>query len=162
MNQCKNCNKDTINPRFCSRSCSATFNNKLHPKRKPEGTCKKCTKSISSGRTYCSKCYRIAIDERSKFNWANVTLGSIKSDGNANFGSRYPYIRQLARKAYKRSGRGMKCFKCGYHLHVDVCHIKDINAFQPTATIASINDLSNLVALCKNDHWEFDNGHLKL
>lgn len=30
------------------------------------------------------------------------------------------------------------------------------------ATISDVNDPSNLVALCKNHHWEFDNGHLSL
>ena len=28
MNKCKNCGKETLNPKFCSMSCSASFNNK--------------------------------------------------------------------------------------------------------------------------------------
>jgi len=31
--ECLNCKKETNNPKFCSRSCSATRNNSLHPKR---------------------------------------------------------------------------------------------------------------------------------
>ena len=32
MNLCLNCGKETTNPKFCSRSCSATFNNKKREK----------------------------------------------------------------------------------------------------------------------------------
>ena len=31
---CETCNKETYNPRFCSRSCSAKTTNQEHPKRK--------------------------------------------------------------------------------------------------------------------------------
>jgi hypothetical protein len=37
---CVNCSKETKNPRFCSRSCNATYNNRVNPKRK--GRTKKC------------------------------------------------------------------------------------------------------------------------
>jgi hypothetical protein len=37
MNKCLNCKKETINPKFCSRSCSVSFNNTLHPKRNNNG-----------------------------------------------------------------------------------------------------------------------------
>lgn len=74
MNQCKNCNNNTYNPKFCCRSCSATYNNKLYPKREKGvvypselrcGTkikrspvnCKTCNKTFipsSSNKVYCS------------------------------------------------------------------------------------------------------------
>ena len=31
--KCSNCGKQTSNPKFCSRSCASTFNNRLFPKR---------------------------------------------------------------------------------------------------------------------------------
>lgn len=34
--KCLNCNKDTKNPKFCSKSCSATYNNKKRGKRREE------------------------------------------------------------------------------------------------------------------------------
>lgn len=58
MNHCQICNKETLNPKFCSRNCSAINSNKIHPKRKKTKTCKTCNILISSSRTYCSpKCY---------------------------------------------------------------------------------------------------------
>ena len=41
MKNCINCNKETLNPRFCSRSCAAIFNNKV-PKRKSQSQIVKC------------------------------------------------------------------------------------------------------------------------
>ena len=64
---CVNCDKETNNPRYCSRSCAAIANNKKYPKRLKEGECKKCGKVIHSNATYCSKeCYGICnlFDER--------------------------------------------------------------------------------------------------
>lgn len=63
MNKCLNCNKETLNPKFCSNSCSAKINNKLNPKRKKTAwktsECKNCEKSFNyrygqSQGLYCS------------------------------------------------------------------------------------------------------------
>lgn len=51
------------------------------------------------------------------------------------------------------------CFACGYSDHVDICHIKDVQLFDGSATLGEINDSANVVALCKLHHWEFDNGY---
>jgi len=36
--KCLECNIETENPKFCSKSCSAKFNNKKFPKRKTNKT----------------------------------------------------------------------------------------------------------------------------
>ena len=54
------------------------------------------------------------------------------------------------------------CQKCSYDKHVELCHIKPINSFDDSATVGEINDPKNLLVLCPNHHWEFDNGILKL
>lgn len=59
-----------------------------------------------------------------------------------------------------KSGLPQCCILCGYSKHIDVCHIKDISSFTNESLISEINDLNNLVALCKNHHWEFDHDHL--
>lgn len=41
---------------------------------------------------------------------------------------------------------------------VEICHINGVAGFPDTATIDEINSPSNLIALCPNCHWEFDNG----
>lgn len=56
----------------------------------------------------------------------------------------------------------VNCNNCGYNKHVELCHIKPITSFDPSATIREVNALSNVVQLCPNCHWEFDNGLLNL
>lgn len=57
-NKCRLCLKHTENPKFCSRSCSASFNNKKFPKRirsKKRYFCLMCNeKIISFGNLFCS------------------------------------------------------------------------------------------------------------
>lgn len=43
--------------KYCSKSCAARVNNTSHPKRSPEGSCKKCGKTISTRTTYCGGCF---------------------------------------------------------------------------------------------------------
>lgn len=64
--------------------------------------------------------------------------------------------------AYRKSTRPKVCAVCGYDAHYEVCHIKPINDFLPTDSVAEVNELSNLVALCPNHHWEFDHGRLSI
>lgn len=53
---CLVCGEKTRNPRFCSRSCAAKYNNKANPKRRPEGHCLECRTVISTRKSYCDKC----------------------------------------------------------------------------------------------------------
>ena len=76
--------------------------------------------------------------------------------------SRAKYLRDLARKKYLKSNPNPSCRFCGYSLHVEIAHIKAIKYFDDSATIAEINDDNNLIGLCKNHHWELDNGHISL
>lgn len=63
----------------------------------------------------------------------------------------------MARSSYQGP---MVCAMCGYDLHVDVCHIRDVAAFPPNATLGEANATINLIALDKRCHWEFDHGYL--
>lgn len=163
---CVNCNNETKNPKFCSRSCSASFTNRSKPKRKAtEKFCLRCEKSLGfipytvSGSGICDDC---KITKPRNVDWDLETKASLRGMGNSNYGGRFPYIRVLSRKNYINSGKDMKCKICEYDLHVDVCHIKDVQDFPDDALIREINHIDNLVALCKNHHWEFDNGYLSL
>lgn len=151
--QCRNCNIDTNNPSFCSRSCAQTFNNQRNPKRKLTKECSVCSKKIFSNKKFCSDC-----SEYGKAH--NRTLGYYKEGNANNFGA--PYVRALSRKEYINSGRPLSCYVCGYDYHVDVCHIRDIKDFPLDTLLSEINHIDNLVALCKNHHYEFDHGHLSL
>lgn len=71
-------------------------------------------------------------------------------------------IRADARIAYEKSDRPKCCSICGYDKHYEVCHIKAVSDFSDDTPIPEINSISNLIALCPNHHWEFDNGILHI
>lgn len=79
-----------------------------------------------------------------------------------NYQSYRSSIRKLAEKIYKNSSKELKCAICKYDKHVEIAHIKSVSDFDGSSTIAEINSIDNLVALCPNHHWEYDHGILKL
>lgn len=56
MTSCFNplCGILTENQKFCSRTCAATYNNQIYPKRRLKGTCRSCGRVCSSTRKFCS------------------------------------------------------------------------------------------------------------
>lgn len=95
-----------------------------------------------------------------------LTLGDIqKGYGEKGFGkNRNAAIRYYANllNPNLKSDFG-KCQKCSYSIHVELCHIKSISSFtDDSVKLIEINGEDNLLVLCKNHHWEFDNGILKL
>lgn len=162
MNKCLQCKLDTANPKFCNKSCAAKFNNTKSPKRRPESKCADCSLPCSTARFRCKACHKKWIDKRSIDKWESVTLGEMRGFGNANAGSRYPYIRTLSRKKYIKSGNPLSCYICNYDYHVDIAHIKDVSSFSDDTLISVVNSLDNLIPLCKNHHYEFDSGFLNI
>lgn len=158
--KCLNCDVFTKNPRFCSRSCAATYNNKAFPKRLRKRGCKKCKTPILSGYSYCEVCWVVVKNER-QYNFDDTLLGDIRIKSNSNHG-KSGYVRAKARKAYIDAGLPLECKICKYSLHVDIAHIIGIRQHSDATPISVINQLSNLVALCKNHHWEYDSGYLIL
>jgi len=155
---------------------------------KAPNLCKKCGKPIlpkdserlcdTKKRLCCSsKCYShpkrngnscpvcgIAINQESKF-CIEHRLTPILSKNKGNFLTDKDFhskVRANSRRAYKKSKKEMICFSCGYSVFVEICHIKPINTFLDTAIVSEINHIDNLVALCPNCHWEFDNGLLEI
>jgi hypothetical protein len=55
-----------------------------------------------------------------------------------------------------------RCVNCGYDKHIEVCHRRALTSYPLDTPIAIVNDLSNLVGLCPNCHWELDHGLLQL
>jgi 5-methylcytosine-specific restriction endonuclease McrA len=51
--KCKNCQKETENPKFCSSSCSASYNNKGVRRHGKSHSCLYCGTKINRGK-YCS------------------------------------------------------------------------------------------------------------
>lgn len=71
-------------------------------------------------------------------------------------------IRKAARQVYIESGKPLCCAVCGYSHYFEVAHIKPVSAFSDDTPVSEINNPDNLIGLCPNHHWEFDNGLLKL
>lgn len=143
--KCLCCQKETSNPKYCSRSCAAKVSNKT-PKRKKTKVCKTCSECIFNSRTYCSSCWdkrKTALD---------MTLEEAIYDKHHK-SSAFALIRSRARTVMKNVS---SCQNCGYSKHVEICHVRPISKFPKDTLISEINDKTNLVALCRNCHWEFD------
>ena len=69
-------------------------------------------------------------------------------------------IQKTARRVYEKSEKDKKCLICGYKKHYEIAHIKSVSSFENNVLIEEINNISNLVALCPNHHYEFDNNLL--
>ena len=68
-------------------------------------------------------------------------------------------IARLAREIYQKSNKPKYCIVCGYP-HYEVAHIKAVSDFSNDVLISEINSIDNLIGLCPNHHYEYDNGIL--
>jgi hypothetical protein len=130
---------------FCSRRCAAQHRSAERFTGGP--ICSTCGGPKSYGGDTCRACWSLQFASR--------TVGELRAQyGTFAFHAK---IRGLARSAY----RGLReCAACGYSLHVDICHIRDVASFPDSATVGEVNDPANLIALDKRCHWEFDHGYL--
>lgn len=137
---------------FCSKECR-----KLFKIEQIKVFCKKCGKDINRQQLQDTR----KLCETCRFNKTNeipfLTLNELKTSSK-NFHSR---IRDLARNVYKNSGLPLKCC-CGYDKYIEIAHIKAIKDFSRESLLKEINNINNLVALCRNCHWEYDHGLLSI
>lgn len=149
---------------YCSRSCSAKANNAGVQRNPPKiRICYRCgeefTRSSSQNySTICSKCNQEQIDIKEltleEYQERLSVKGKHASWKNA-------YIRNFAR-SWNKELKSQSCQNCGYSKHVEFCHIKPITSFDKTTKLSVVNSPDNILILCRNCHWEFDNGELKL
>jgi hypothetical protein len=162
--KCINCEKETSNPKFCSKSCSAVYNNSKFPKRKTTRTCNidGCDKKVFSYRsTLCRNHY---YERNDRLDAKNKTLGFYKeklSVSGKHKSWQFSHVRLLCRSWLKHLAK-LPCHNCGYDKHVELCHIKPLSSFPDTALLSEVNSEKNVIQLCRNCHWEFDKGILKL
>ena len=67
---------ETNNPKFCSRSCAATYTNKIKPKRKRTKTCTKCSLITFTYRHTLCKAHWEAYKERE---YKDKTIGECRN-----------------------------------------------------------------------------------
>lgn len=157
--KCINCGVETDNPKFCSRSCNVTYNNKRRKKKTYTKECKHCATifivpATKKNRTVCDNCVSPFNSKRKSDLTQALTVQEIKDNQKNASRPWTDRIRGYARSKYKNKST---CIKCGYDKHVEVCHIKPIVNFSDSATVSEINDESNILLLCPNCHWEHDN-----
>ena len=156
MTKCLHCNNDTTNPKFCSRSCAAKYTNSTSPKRKLTRTCAECDNLVMSHRhNHCE--YHWNEIKRGKYK--RKTLGEYRNLPSVS--GKHPswvnaHIRQFARSWLKHLTEE-PCRRCGYNKHVELAHIKGITEFSDDALLSEGNSEDNVLPLCPNCHWEFDN-----
>lgn len=162
LKKCSCCDTETLNPKFCSRSCAAKINNSLKPKKEKElKKCKHCENLVHQERSLLCA-YHFAQHQPEYIE--NFTLQEFCDREKVKKGhpsNKFCHVRYHA-KSHHKDLKNLPCHTCGYDKHVELCHIKAISSFPVTATVAEVNHFSNIVQLCPNCHWEFDKGHLLL
>lgn len=149
---CVNCQQETNNPKFCSRPCSARYNNSRYPKRKKLGRCLECNMEIPAANKYCVYHRPRAYVERS------ITIAELK----AKYG-KYHYsadIRNKLRTDYRNSNRPKFCVICGYDKFYELSHLIPIAKFSDDTPMSVVNDFDNVAPLCPTHHWEYDHSLL--
>lgn len=156
---CQNCNKETSNPKYCSKKCAAIINNKLYPKRIicKHNKCQICSKVLHNRGSKLDKMCHRCYNDKKCIEYGEKSLKEVIIEGN-NRASKHKYelVRSHAKRIVKLYNIEKKC-KCGYDKHFELCHIKSISSFDLTCKIKEINSKENLVYLCPNCHWELDN-----
>lgn len=170
IKNCLYCNKETKNPKFCSQSCSAIHNNKIYPKRRIKiRNCTICGNEFQIARRRTCETCKVAGKMKPSFHlkakvqystdfYKNLTIGDYKNrDSNKNKHPLWAHnnIRNFGR-SWNKDLQKSSCKKCGYSLHIELCHIKPLADFSDTATLGEVNHPTNIIPLCCNCHWEFD------
>lgn len=178
---------DVFKKQFCSLSCTGKYGQLIKPRIPPKKEkCKLDSFTDDKLISIYYNCNSIKDLERAlgyknisrqtniylKFNELGLSLDKIKNNTILNINSltkgdlfnRYNQwqtarstIQKQARLIYKSSDKPKQCICCGYDKHYEVAHIRAVSDFENNAFISEINDINNLIALCPNHHWEYDN-----
>lgn len=155
--------------KFCGHSCSAKYNNfgnEYRNTRDKIGVCEFCgdnfeqpirTNGSVAKNQFCSnQC--LSLGRRVDREMTKEEIFN-KYDGWRNARG---VVTKDAKRVFEGSDMDYECMECGYEKHIEVCHIKDVSDFSSNSTLGDINAESNLIPLCPNHHWEFDNDHLSI
>lgn len=123
--------------------------------------CPSCGNKIYYRSKTCRNCFKKNKDsEKIK----NMTLGEFRNKNKIKGRHHswvYVEVRAFAR-SWNKSLRKNPCQNCGYKKHVELCHIIPLSSFGDDIKLREVNNLSNILVLCPNCHWEFDNGFLQI
>jgi hypothetical protein len=90
------------------------------------------------------------------------TIGDIRKSLN-HIGRHPSWIHAQVRShnRWYNSALEKRCQACGYDKHVEHAHIKPISSFDEDTLLIVVNAPENNLVLCRNCHWEYDNGLLR-
>lgn len=175
-NLCLQCEKPILSPphqkladtkakKFCNRSCAARYHNRLREVYRVASTpklCKKCRKNYIPKEAKTGSCTACHKAHPSKSELLSLQTKQSLFDNASNYTSARNTLQRHALRVLKQSGAIKECVICGYSNCIHTCHIQSVKSFENNALVCEINVLDNLVFLCPNHHWEFDNGHLDI
>jgi len=155
--------------KYCNHSCYSAHKigrkyetRRLTTKRR---ICKNCNENFIvkkrslyrfEQKLFCDNCRYISKSSLHKLTKADLFAK------NKNWQSARGSLRKHASSVFKKTKNPLLCFICGYENHVEIAHIKSVSQFPNETLISKINECSNLVALCPNHHWEFDNDQFSI
>lgn len=162
-------NRSKTGKHYCSRSCSASKNNLFIQRNKAKFyKCVMCYKDYC--RTKDNRSNKLCLECKQKIgNYSLLQTNIIKNqsikeysyNNNIHPSWRFARIRALNR-SWNKQLTEYPCQVCGYNYHVELAHIKPLSSFDDNTLLSVVNDPSNILVLCPNHHWEFDNNKIIL
>lgn len=170
MTLCNNCNTQTNNPKFCSRSCSASYNNHKVPKRSLRVKhCALCNTTLSTNRNkFCPNCllkYRernirdcVCLLCDKKYVYTPRSGHSLQQCSSCRANSKRN-TKKLRMIAYK----GGCCIRCGYNKSPRALHFHHLDSQAKEFTLSNSRvykwdtlkaELDKCVLVCANCHAE--------
>ena len=142
INTCLSCEVETSNPKFCSSSCSATYNNKLRKSK----TCLNCEEAIPKINKYCNNTCQHEYERKLKVKdlLEGKFIGKVLKAHTGSWAKTY----LLGLFNYQCSSCGIGEEWNGSKLILELDHI-DGKAYN--------NTIENLRILCPNCHSQTDN-----
>ena len=159
MTICAQCGSETKNPKFCNRSCAATYTGKHNVKRKRIKQCYECGELIRSEYKFCGEeCRKAHHSRRPKRSSEEVKAANVV--GVIRWRQR---LKERA-VAYK----GGKCFICAYNRCVAALDFHHLDPNLKSFSISSDgharswekvkDELDKCVLLCATCHREVEVG----
>lgn len=163
MKKCKNCQSEfqpkTYNQTCCSQKCQNTRNQRNYRNNNSK-ICPTCKNPMYFRSTKCRTCTVSDLKEQIQ----ELTIFELQTKESVK--NKHPSwinaeIRNFCR-SWNKDLLNCSCQNCNYNKHVELCHIKAVSKFDKNTKIKIVNAPENILVLCRNCHWEFDNNILKL
>ncbi len=144
MSHCENCGNETSNPKFCSRKCAVTVNNRKHPKRASsrvkDRCCEYCGASLERRQgKYCNAKHQQAYQRK-------LQLDEWLSGGNPQGTELPPIVREFLLEESSYS-----CSMCAWS-GVNPVTGKTVLQIDHKDGHATNNTRENLRVMCPNCH----------